>query len=306
MAGFWRRDLTWSDKTSQLSARAYRRCVAALNPMPYRKLSQNKIPEKAILALFGIPTSRFLGRLHARIGCEPDGSALKSAADLERLVRTRHLDRIVFKPLEGWGGKGIHIPHVTMTDGVKFRESNPENVFGADDYCTRVLELDQGTDWMVEEYFAQHAVMSAFNPASVNSVRMWVLDRGSQSYEVIAALLRIGRAGMVVDNTSSGGIAAPVDLETGRVGPARDLLPGYDVYRQHPDHGAPIEGVVLPYWPQMRELAARALAVFPGLRFAGLDVCIGPDGPIIQELNVSPDREHAVITGTPSARLLKA
>lgn len=305
MAGFWRRGLSWRDKTSQLSAREYRRRIDLLNPPTYRKLSQNKIPEKAILALFGIPTSRFLGRLQARVGCEPDGRPLKGAADLGRFVAARGHDRLVFKPVEGWGGKGVHIPGIEYGPAVGFREPGIDGLLNVEEYCTRVLELHKGTDWIVEEYFVQHPVVSALNPSSVNTIRIWVLDRADRGHEVLAAILRIGRAGMVVDNTSSGGIAAPIDLERGRLGPARDLLPEYNVYVDHPDHGARIEGVVLPFWGDVRQLAIRALAAFPGLRFAGLDVSIGPNGPVVQELNVSPDREHAVITGSPTAVLLK-
>lgn len=305
MAGYWRRNLTWRDKTSQLSARKYQRSMDALNPMQYRKLSQNKIPEKAILALFGIPTSRFLGRLNMRVGYAPCGRPLKSAADLARLVQERHLERLVFKPLEGWGGKNVHIPRSDPGARVTFVEPGFCEPLGVQDYCTRVLELEKDTDWLIEEYFEQHPIMASLNPTSVNTIRIWILDRGDQGFQVLAAILRIGRAGMVVDNTSSGGIAAPIDLVSGRLGPARDLLPQYDVYRTHPDHAAPIEGVMLPYWAEVRELATKALAVFPGLRFAGLDVSIGPSGPVIQELNVSPDREHAVITDSPTALLLK-
>jgi len=41
-----------------LSFRQYTAHVDAVNPRDYRKLSQNKISEKAILTLMGIPTPR--------------------------------------------------------------------------------------------------------------------------------------------------------------------------------------------------------------------------------------------------------
>lgn len=305
-AGFWRRELGWGDKTSQLSAGEYRRRVGLLNPAPYRKLSQNKIPEKAILALFGIPTPRFLGRLEARIGCDTAGRSLRNASDLERLVGGRQIARLVFKRLEGWGGKGVHIPVVEQGPRVTFREPGDSNAQSVQDYCTSALELNRGGDWIVEEYFQQHPDLSAINPASVNTVRIWVIDRGKEGYRVLAAYLRIGRSNMFVDNASSGGIVAPIELVSGRLRAARDAHAEYNVYPRHPDHGVPIEGVVLPCWPDVQGLAARALSVFPGLRFAGLDVAIGASGPVILELNVSPDREGAAFTDCPNARLLKA
>jgi hypothetical protein len=306
MAGFWRRELTWADKTSQLSDGEFRRRVAVLNPRNYRKLSQNKIPEKAILTLFGVPTARFLGRLNAQAGIDAGGRPLRAPSDLVRLVQEQRASRLVFKPLEGWGGKGIHIPEVGFEGSVTFREPGGTDSYRADEYCRDTLRLDKGSDWIVEEYFRQHPVLSALNPASVNTVRIWVLaSRESGECQTLLAFLRMGRGGIVVDNASSGGIVAPVDLASGRLGPARDYSAEYETYPEHPDHGAQIKGVVVPYWAEAKELACRALSLFPGLRFAGMDVAIGASGPIIQELNVCPDHDNAAIADCPSTKLLK-
>jgi len=303
-AGFWRRELGWGDKTGQVSASEYRRRIALLNPAPYRKLSQNKIPEKAILALFGVPTPRFLGRLEASRGFDMAGRPLRNAADLERLANERQAMRLVFKRLEGWGGKGVHIPVIERGPPMTSREPDDSNARSVQDYCTEVLWLDRGGDWIVEEYFQQHPDLSAINPTSVNTVRIWVIDRDREGFQAITAYLRIGRGNMIIDNASSGGIVAPIDLASGRLQPARDAHAEHNVYPRHPDHDAPIEGIELPYWPAVQKLAMQALSVFPGLRFAGLDVAIGPSGPVVLELNVSPDREGAAFTDCPSTKLL--
>lgn len=143
-AGFFRRELDWSDKISQLSHKEYRRRVAILNPVHYRKISQNKVPEKAILTLFDIPTARFLGRLNAHTGVDAESQPLRTAVDLERLARKHNAARLVFKPLEGWGGKGIHIPDVCLNDSLTFRESGDAQVRDAESYCRDTLNLDKG------------------------------------------------------------------------------------------------------------------------------------------------------------------
>jgi hypothetical protein len=303
-AGFWRRELSWADKTSQLSAGEYRRRLELLNPIAYRKLSQHKIPEKAILSLFGIPTPRFLGRLNARIGRDTSGVPLRNAADLEILARKHDGRRLVFKQPEGWGGKGVRIPLIEFGPSLTLRDPGATIARTLQAYCDEVLALDKGGDWVVEEYFDQHPVLSALNPSSVNCVRIWVMDRGKPGFEVLTAYLRIGREHMVVDNATSGGIVVPIDLATGRLRAARDAHAVHNVYPRHPDHDAAIEGVELPYWPEVQQIAKQALAVFPCLRFAGIDVAIGPSGPIILELNVSPDREGAAFTDFPSTTLL--
>lgn len=306
LAGFWRRDLTWRDKTSQLTEREFQRRIGRLNPAPYRKLSHNKLPEKAILSLFAIPTPRFLGRLHARAGLDAAGRSLRNASDLVRLARERQAVRLVFKPPEGMHGKGVHIPEIAHGPTMTFREPGGCDAQSVQAYCADRLELDKGGDFLVEEYFEQHPVLSALNPASVNTVRIWVLDQGSRGHQVLLAFLRIGRGGRVVDNIHSGGIAAPIAMDTGRLGAAREVEPDFDLHPRHPEHGAQIEGIELPYWSDVQQLAQRALSVFPQLRFAGLDVAIGPSGPVVLELNLHAERTAQAITDCPTRRLLKA
>jgi glutathione synthase/RimK-type ligase-like ATP-grasp enzyme len=122
---------------------------------------------------------------------------------------------------------------------------------------------------------------------------------------VILCYLRIGRAGSLVDNHSSGGIVAPVDLGTGEVHAAIDGLPAREVFPLHPDHGAPIEGQRIPFFGESLELARRSLLAFPFFRFAGVDVAIVADGPRVLELNPSPDREGAAYVGAKSRSLLR-
>jgi hypothetical protein len=167
------------------------------------------------------------------------------------------------------------------------------------------LRLSEGTDWLVEEYFIQHPVMAGLNPLSVNTVRIWIYERLTTGAMVITAYTRIGRANMYVDNASSGGIVASIDLATGILGAAQDAYADRRLYSQHPDHGSTIEGIVIPHWEAVQSLAKRALGIFPNLHFAGLDIAIGENGPVVLELNVSPDREGSAFTDCPNAKLLR-
>lgn len=305
-AGFWRRELSWRDKTLHLSAREYRRVVDRLNPASYRKLSQNKIAEKAILSLFRIPTPRFVGRIHSRIGCDVSGRPLRSVADLERLVYEQGFDPLVFKQLEGYGGKGVQIARFKSADGILCGAINEDELRPLAVYCTEKLQLGAKGDWLVEEYFVQHPAIAGLNPTSVNTVRIWILDHGGGDAEVVTAYLRIGRGTMFVDNASSGGIVAPIVLGSGQLRAAQDAHADRNVYPRHPDHGAVIEGTRIPHWDEVQRLAMRALAAFPGLHFAGIDIAIGPSAPVVLEMNVSPDREAAAFTGRPTVRIFRA
>jgi hypothetical protein len=49
-----------------------------------------------------------------------------------------------------------------------------------------------------------------------------------------------------------------------------------------------------PFWREALALGAKAVSVFPRIRFAGIDVAITPTGPAMIELNVFPNRISAV------------
>jgi hypothetical protein len=100
-----------------------------------------------------------------------------------------------------------------------------------------------------------------------------------------------GRA--VIDAFSHGGLAAPVDLATGRLGNATTMAlaaRGRTVDR-HPDTGAVIPGTILPDWAAAVAMVVRAHARAPhadALPWVGWDVALTPTGPVVVEGNVPP------------------
>lgn len=65
---------------------------------------------------------------------------------------------------------------------------------------------------MAEELVVQHPAMAELYPTSVNTVRILTIYG-----KIVDATLRMGNGGSFLDNASSGGIFAPVDIETGRI-----------------------------------------------------------------------------------------
>src|SRR5690625_1731082 len=80
LAAFWDRSTTWHDKTHHLSEAEYQKRLLALNPPEYRKLSQNKLAEKALFRLLGIPSPEYLGHYHQATGKTADGAPLTDAS----------------------------------------------------------------------------------------------------------------------------------------------------------------------------------------------------------------------------------
>ena len=55
----------------------------------------------------------------------------------------------------------------------------------------------------------------------------------------------------------------------------------------------------MPYWNEAVDLSIRAVAAFPHLQFAGVDIAITAEGPVVIELNVEPDPASAVVFDQP-------
>lgn len=302
MAGMADRKLFWRDKKAHLSPKAWRKAIRKLNNEQYFKLSQHKLSEKSILTVAGIPTPKFLGYFHDRAGRTISNDPLRSLPDWMRFLTMVCGKRFCVKLAEGFGGTGfrayhvghdISSPELRSLDG---RKVDPEAVY---DEMLAAMR-DSGSGLIIEEYLEQHHVLQTLSRSSVNSVRIWVVIDQDGDAHFPLAFLRMGRGNSLVDNRSAGGLVAPIDVATGILSIAFDGTPRRTEYRTHPDTGANISNVQLPFWPEVLNITERAIRVFPGIRFAGIDVAFAEYGPIILELNVEPERTGAAITGVPS------
>ena len=153
----------------------------------------------------------------------------------------------------------------------------------------RLFDSLRADDYILEPLIVQHLALARFNPSSVNTVRVVTLLDADGQARVVAAALRLGRAGEAADNFHRRGIAAAIDAASGRV-----CSPGVDGefhrFAVHPDSGQPIQGFAVPAWEQILSLARRAARVEPRARYVGWDVAVDEWGrPRLIEGNYAPD-----------------
>lgn len=302
MARFWRRSVPFSVKRQHWNGKRYLHEVHRINDPHYYKISQNKLVEKSLLATLGIPTPRALGVFEPAKGQGCDGLPLRTGDDLRRVLSPVVGQRIFFKPVEGHCGRGVFALDVSAdTSGLQLHRPFSKEPWALD----RLADV-LGKHWkgsLIEQGIEQHPQLAALNPSSVNTLRMWVIDDG-RDVRVLGAFLRIGRASSEVDNTSQGGMACPIDLETGRIREALDLTLFRRAHLTHPDSGASIPGTRIPHWPACVSLAQDALRVLPGARFAGLDIAVTASGPLVVEYNIEPDQRGAAHLDLPHRSIL--
>ncbi len=138
----------------------------------------------------------------------------------------------------------------------------------------------------LEELVIQHEGMNALCPASVNTIRMMTFnDHGNP--RLLWMGLRIGNGVNAVDNFHAQGLAASIDMETGKlVGNAQDK--DLREFTHHPTTGTQIDGFRIPCFEEAKELALKAAAKSDKILVVGWDVAISENGPVIIEGNRRP------------------
>ena len=302
-ARMWRRDMPWSEKIGHLGTSAYIGALASANPVEYRKLSQHKLAEKAILTLLGVPTPRFLGFAHRLGGRTADGEPLATAADFARFVAAVPVDRLCFKLMEGHSGSGfVAAQIVRAAEGPALVRIGGSEQLSPEEFHGRYL-VTAAAGRLIEAFVDQHPELAWFNDSSVNTLRILAYAPPHQRARVIGAYLRIGRQGSIVDNHGAGGLLAGIDRETGVVGVAYDAA--HDVRERHPDTGHAIAGRTIPYWREAVDLVERTLNAFPRMRFAGFDIAITATGPVVIEINNFPGTDGVACTNLQMATLFQ-
>lgn len=139
---------------------------------------------------------------------------------------------------------------------------------------------------IIEELIIQDESMAAFNPSSVNTLRMNTVNYGNGDVEVIWPCLRVGRAGHIVDNAGSGGIFAAIDITTGKTLAAIDE--SRTTWTVHPDSNKALIGFTIPRWEEAVALAKELAKTLPDAGFVGWDLALTKNGWVMVEGNASP------------------
>ena len=233
--------------------------VRRMNPKEYWHYFDDKTE-------FNTLFSEWIDRKWLRIDEKTDPEALRELC--------RRNSALIGKPLEGSSGQGI----------LKYTEADWEQDPKA--FLNRLRGDGIG---ILEEIVVQHPKMASLCPTSVNTCRIATL-RGDKQQGIVYAFLRIGN-GRVMDNVDCGGMAARIDLETGKL-----LTVGADkqgnTYIKHPMTNTSLIGFTIPFWNEAKAMCLQAAEKVPQMRYVAWDVAITEKGPTFIEGNSFPS--HAI------------
>jgi hypothetical protein len=175
--------------------------------------------------------------------------------------------RIVLKDARGQCGWGVDVVDSTM------------------DRAALLQHMHERGYNLVEGYVQQHHALAEMSPSGLNTVRMVTIVDEEGKVHVLGAILRMS-INSFVDNIAMGNIAAPIDLNTGRLcseGVYKDITK--PPVAAHPVTGMQIVGFQVPHWGQVIDMTKKAALHNQGNRSIGWDVAITQEGPSLIEGN---------------------
>lgn len=189
---------------------------------------------------------------------------------------------VILKPSQGNKGRGVLSLKVDAEPVLSGRPVSREEV------ARTVGALD---GYLIVERVQQAAYAEAIFPDATNTIRIITMrDPVTDEVFIPAAMHRFGSSSTgPTDNFQTGGVSVGVDLDSGRLGRAvrfptftGGALRWLDA---HPDTQAPIQGVTVPNWAEVKGAVTRVVDAYRFLIYVGWDVVVTDEGVVIIEGN---------------------
>ena len=193
-------------------------------------------------------------------------------------LRKCEVKQLFCKPLDGEGGKGVFVVDIRedgfWVDGKLVSEKT-------------LLMMLTKCRYLVQRFIVQHEEMRKLHPQSINSIRL-VTVRGLKDgkIHILPSIMRVGTGDSNVDNTSQGGLAIGIEMETGRLRKYGYYKPQFGLKIEvHPDSHIRFDGFQIPYFEEVKKQAVFFHSMLPQIHSVGWDVVVGERGPIFIEGN---------------------
>ena len=191
---------------------------------------------------------------------------------------------VIFKPAKGNKGKGVFSVSQEGEDGLRLNDVPATSA----EVAQRVAALD---GYLIVAKVQQAAYAHEIFPGSANTIRIVTMqDPDTSEIFVPAAIHRFGTpATAPTDNFQTGGVSVAIDLATGELGRAVQFptFTGGELHwlSAHPETQAPITGVTVPRWDEVKATVTKLIETFRFLKYVGWDVVVTEDGVVIIEGN---------------------
>ena len=154
---------------------------------------------------------------------------------------------------------------------------------------------------LLQERLRNHSVLAGLTSGGLCTMRLLTYRPPGSAVQLLLGVYRMPVGNAAADNFSQGGLAAPIDLATGRLGKAATRSGKLiEAVERHPNTGAVIEGHQIPFWNEAVRLVTRAHEAASRMVVVGWDVAVLEDGVVLVEGNREPSsRISQAASGVP-------
>ena len=246
-----------------------------LNPKKYLLPYTDKNIFQQIIGKKYLP-STLLCRMNGSCILDSEYNVFEFADDLA--IKYQNVSAVILKPsVDTSSGKGV----------IKFTRNNGRFVNSEGHVLNKELLLNYGDNFILQECLSQSDFMSRLCKTSVNTIRVAIYRSvKDESINVLAAILRIGKDGEVVDNAHAGGRFIGINIQDGTLdnktldqyGKILKVWNGIDyssnIFR-------------IPNWDAVIQLSKHVGKCLRHQRLINLDIALNVDNqPILIEYNI--------------------
>ena len=192
----------------------------------------------------------------------------------------------VVKPVDMGGGKGVYKASVA---GMNEEEKKAYFLNLLSEGKTNMVKYMGGKEpsILLEELIDQDDRIAAFNPESVNGVRLCTILKDNDVM-IFQSWLKIGRGGNFLTSAVFGTMDAGIDIKTGIVDTAGFTETG-EIWYRHPDNNIEIKGFQIPRWDELISLAKECALKVPFFTYVSWDFALSKKGWCMMEGNYNGD-----------------
>lgn len=275
------------DKKKFLGKKVQDQILRRCNPVEWWSIPHDKLVLYGLLAglTYAVPTTQALYHPFRRFGEVP---SLRAPADLAAFLRQDMRYPFFGKPIQGIHSVGVSSANAYEMDGDVIVMTDGERVT-VDDYVAEVGQFFQG-GYIFQDRLVPHPALIELCGDRIATIRL-ILLLTEEGPVLTHALWKVPAGDNIADNFwRDGNLLAALDIESGQV---LRVVQGFGIderqIEDHPDTGRRMVGFTLPDWERVKGLCLACAAAIPGLKMQAWDIAIGPQGPVMVEVNIGGD-----------------
>ena len=269
---------TEDERLEFLSSRLHWPIVTRCCDMSWYGAVDDKWLCQSLLAASGLPVPETVAVVDRTQRLFTGTRTLRSASDMADFLVSRQGRPFFAKPMRGIGGQGAIL--CEEVDGRSVR------VHGHGTYTAEALYEALGSaPYMMQEVLVNHPKLQTMAP-HLATVRLLVFVYDDM-VTLAFAVLKVPAPENIIDSPlAPGNFVCSISDPEGEIMSMVGKTPiGRLVHEVHPFTGTATLGLKLPYWSEVREIAAKAARIFAPLRYQSMDVAITTHGPVLVEVN---------------------